>query len=486
MNLTRPFFHHARTRPDALALIASDRRITYRELAGLVLRAAAELGSRGVRPGDRVGLCLRDSPEHVVVLLAIASLGAVAVPLHWRAALGEIERLAGALEIQLALTEPDAALKLRCQTLPVNADWHRAVASREPLQTLPDDWHAPLVIAATSGSTGAPKFNQATHLQFYCGLVGFLELFALSGRHRYMSTLPLYFSGGRLGLLAHLFRGDCVILHGDLVNARDFVQAAARTEATVGFVVPSLLRELLATGDDQGLLRGLQRLVVGGSPLYAEEKRLALQKLSPNFCEMYGTAETGPISLLQAQDIDAHAGSLGQPHSLIEVEVVGDSGQALPAGESGLLRCRGPSLGTPLDVVGSAPNVGFRDGWYYTGEIASLDELGFIHLAGRATELIMRGGAKIHPAEVEAVLQQHADVLEAAVFGRRGVNNEEEVVACVVGRGPPELSALVAHCRAYLAPTKRPQRIHVLAALPKNASGKIDKQALAKWIAEQD
>ena len=135
---------------------------------------------------------------------------------------------------------------------------------------------------------------------------------------------------------------------------------------------------------------------------------------------------------------------------------------------------------------GSAPNVGFRDGWYYTGEIASLDELGYIHLAGRATELIMRGGAKIHPAEVEAVLQQHADVLEAAVFGRRGANNEEEVIACVVGRGAPELSALVAHCRTYLAPMKRPQRIHILAALPKNASGKTDKQALAKWMAEQD
>jgi len=137
-------------------------------------------------------------------------------------------------------------------------------------------------------------------------------------------------------------------------------------------------------------------------------------------------------------------------------------------------------------VAGSAPNVGFRDGWYYTGEIASLDELGFIHLAGRATELIMRGGAKIHPAEVEAVLQQHADVLEAAVFGRRGANNEEEVVACVVGRGPPELSALVAHCRTYLAPTKRPQRIHILPELPKSTSGKVHKLALARLLAERD
>src|SRR5262249_27671789 len=175
MNLTQPIFHNARTRPDALALVEGEHRVTYRELARLVLQTAAELGSRGVRPGDRVGLCLRDSREHVIALLATARLGAVAVPLHWRATRAEIERLAGALAIQLALTEPEAALKLSCPTLPVSDDWHRAVASRSPLQTLADDWNAPLVIQATSGSTGAPKFSQVTHLEFYCGIVGFFE-----------------------------------------------------------------------------------------------------------------------------------------------------------------------------------------------------------------------------------------------------------------------------------------------------------------------
>lgn len=486
MNLTQPIFHHARTQPDALALIEGDRRIAYRELADLVLRTASELAAHGVQPGDRVGLCLRDSCEHVVALLAVARMGAVAVPLHWRAARAEIERLAGALAIRLALTEPDAALKLDCPTLPVNADWHRAVASREPLPTWPDDWHAAFVIAASSGSTGAPKFSQLTHQHFYFGIAGFLDLFALSGRHRYLSTMPLYFSGGRLGLLSHLLHGDCVILYGDLVNGQDFAQAVARMEATVGFVVPSLLRDLLATADAKPRLMGLKRLVSAGAPLYAEEKRAALCDLSPNFGEMYGTAETNAISLLRSQDVESHARSVGQPHSLIEVEAVDDRDRSLPAGESGLLRCRGPSLGSPLAVAGSAPNSGFRDGWYYPGEIAALDERGYIHLAGRATELIMRGGAKIHPAEVEAMLQQHADVLEAAVFGRRGANNEEEVVACVVGRGPLELSALVAHCRTYLAPTKRPQHIHVLPELPKNASGKVDKRALAERLAGQD
>lgn len=200
---------------------------------------------------------------------------------------------------------------------------------------------------------------------------------------------------------------------------------------------------------------------------------------------MYGTAETNAISLLRSQDIDAHAGSVGQAHSLAEVEVVDARDKPLPAGEEGMLRYRGPSLASPLAVTGSPTATGFRDGWYYPGEIATLTEHGYIYLTGRASELIMRHGAKIYPAEVEAVLQQHADVLEAAVFGRRAANNEEEVIACVVGRRPLELSTLVAHCRSYLAAAKRPQRIHILAELPKNASGKVDKKALAKDMASR-
>ncbi|MGH7123594.1 MAG: AMP-binding protein, partial [Stellaceae bacterium] len=137
MNLTQPIFHHARTRPDAPALVEGDRRVTYRELAGMVLRTASELASHGVRSGDRVGLCLRDSSEHVVALLALARMGAVAVPLNWRAARAEIERLAGALEIRLALTEPEAALQLGCPMLAVGAEWHARVSAREPLSAAP-------------------------------------------------------------------------------------------------------------------------------------------------------------------------------------------------------------------------------------------------------------------------------------------------------------------------------------------------------------
>jgi acyl-coenzyme A synthetase/AMP-(fatty) acid ligase len=185
---------------------------------------------------------------------------------------------------------------------------------------------------------------------------------------------------------------------------------------------------------------------------------------------------------LRSEDIGSHASSVGQPHSLAEVQVVDDTDRPLPLGEAGKLRFRGPALASPLDEPGQPANPAFRDGWYFPGEIATLDDRGYIHLTGRVSELIMRHGAKIHPAEVEAVLQRHPDVLECAVVGHRAANNEEEVIAFLVGHRPLELAAIVAHCRTHLAPTQRPQRFHFVEALPKNSSGKVDKKALASRL----
>ncbi len=486
MNLIQPILNHARTRPHCPALIDRDREITYGELAALVLRTASHLAALGAAPGVRVGLCLRDRWEHVVALLAIARMGAVVVPLHWRATRSEISELATALSVRLVLVEPGSALDIGGTVVPVDAAWQRSLAQCEPLSGPPDAWDAPFVIAATSGSTSAPRFSIATHLQFYCGVAGFIELLSLSGHHRYLSTLPLYFSGGRLGVLTHLLRGDCVVLYGPMVDGHDYVRAAVGVGATVGFVVPSLIRDLLAMTGDNPLLPGLARLTSVGAPLFPDEKRAAKGKISSHFCDMYGTTESNPISLLPSGQIGDHAESVGQPHSLMEVQIVDGDDRPIAPGQEGTLRLRGPALASPLAVPGQPTHLGFRDGWFHPGDVARLDELGYLYLTGRHSELIIRHGVKIYPAEVEAALQRHPDVLECAVIGRRTRNNEEEVIAFLAGRRTLELGAMVAHCRTHLESTKRPQHIHFMEALPRNPSGKIDKQALAELVAQQD
>jgi acyl-coenzyme A synthetase/AMP-(fatty) acid ligase len=481
MNALAPILRYARTRPHTIALKDGGREITYRELAALTARTAAHLSAIGVVPRDRVGLRLRDTADHIIALLAVARIGAVAVPLDWRARPAENARLVAAADIEHLLVEPGSRLAAGCHCIALDAIWHRAVARAEPAAELPAEWGALLVISASSGSTGEPKLTSMTHLQYHFAMAGMFEVMGLAGRHRYLSTLPLYYSGGRNSCLAHLLRGDGVILYPNLFAGAEYADVARRENATAGVVVPSMLRQLLNSSEREARLPEAMALFCAGAPLHAEEKRAALRRLTPNFQERYGTAETLAIAVLRPGDIAERAASVGQPHSLAEIEVVDDDDRSLPDGTAGRLRCRGPGLASPLP--GPAEN-NFRGGWFYPGEIAGLDQLGYLFLQGRTAEVIIRSGAKVFPAEVEQVLLDHPDIIEAAVIGRPGAGGEEDVVAFVVSRREPWTGELLAHCRTRLTPHKVPRQIHFLPRLPKGTAGKVDKRALARFGAE--
>jgi acyl-coenzyme A synthetase/AMP-(fatty) acid ligase len=481
MNVLEPIARHARTRPHAVALVDRGRTLTYRELAGLTARSAAYLAAIGVAPGERVGLCLKDGADHVVALLAVARLGAVAVPLDWRARAAENRRLIEAARLAHLLIEPDAKPVATCHEVTLDAAWHHGVARAEPEPVRPSGWDRPFLIAASSGSTGAPKLTVMTHLQYHFAMAGMLEIMAFAGHQRYLSTLPLYYSGGRNSCLAHLLRGDSVILYPNLFSAGEYLDVARHRQATAAVVVPSVLRRLFKVDASEPLLPGVV-LFCSGAPLHAEEKCEALRRITPHFHERYGTAETLAVTVLRPADIDRHAESVGQPHSLIEVEIVDDGGQPMPDGEIGRLRYRGPGLASPWP--GEDGSQSFRDGWFYPGDVASLDECGYLYLRGRTTEVIIRSGAKIYPAEIEQVLAQHPDIVEAAVIGCGTADHEEDIVAFIATGRDPAIGELVAHCRTRLTAHKVPRQFHVLPALPKNAAGKVDKPALVRLLRE--
>jgi acyl-coenzyme A synthetase/AMP-(fatty) acid ligase len=483
MNVIGGVLHFGKTRQDAPALIEGDRTITYGELAELVRRTACHLAALGLRRGDRIGLCLKDTSDHVVALLAVAWMGGAAVPLDWRARPAENARFVAGLGLSSVLAEEDAWLADGCHVILLDAEWHHAVTRANVASELPNDWDDPFVISASSGSTGAPKFTLMTHLQYYFAVSGMFELMGLAGRHRFLCTLPLYYSGGRNSCIAHLLRGDCVVLYPSLFRPAEYLDVVNRQRITVAAIVPSMVRQLLGASGTEPLLPGLTALFSIGAPLHAEEKREAARQLTPNFCERYGTAETLAISVLRPQDFADRADSVGQPHSLAEIEIVDENDQPLPSAAVGRLRVRGPGLASPLP--GQIAETNFRNGWYYPGEIARLDGAGYIFLHGRTSDVIMRNGAKIYPAEVEGTLAEHPGVLEAAVLGHRGADNEEVVIAFVVPRGTLPVGELIAHCRMRLTPHKVPRHIHFVGQLPKNTAGKIDKIALAKRLVEE-
>jgi acyl-coenzyme A synthetase/AMP-(fatty) acid ligase len=475
LSIVDQILHFARVRPEAPALVEDERVLAYGELGAQILRTAAHLSDRGITPGERIGLCLKDSAAHLVAFLGAAQAGAVPVSLDWRATPAENAGFVEALGLRQVLVEPDA----RLAGLPLDQTWRDAVAACRPSVQHSPGWNDAFAISASSGSTGTPKFTQMTHLQYHFAVTGMLELMGLAGRHRYLSTLPLYYSGGRNSCIAHLLRGDCVILYPSLFSAREYVQVAAHHRATAAVLVPTMVRQLLAADAAEPLLPGLAVLFCTGAPLHAEEKRSALRRLTPNFHERYGAAETLVLTVLRPADMQERAGSIGQPHSLVRIEVVDEDHQPLPHGVAGQLRFRGPGLATPLP--GQPVPANFRNGWCYPGEVAQIDQSGYVFLQGRLTDVIMRSGAKIFPAEVEAVLCQHPGVVEAAVLGHQA-GAEEEVAAFVVARGALSPGELLAHCRVRLSAHKVPRQLRLVGQLPRNTSGKIDKPALLKLL----
>jgi acyl-coenzyme A synthetase/AMP-(fatty) acid ligase len=478
MNLAAPILRHARMQRQVAALVEGERTITYGELADRVVHMAGHLAKLGVVRGDQIGLCLKDDSQQVIALLASAYLGVLAVQIDSRSRPTERARILDAFPLRLAIVTADNDKGINCPKISVDSLSQLPIGDTTQTLKLTEDWDTPFATQASSGTTGLPKFTVATHLQYIFHMLSYLEVMP-PRQHRYLSTLPLYFSAGRVACLAHLLRGDTLVLHPVLFSPEEFIENVSRYSATVAFVVPSVLRQLLTmTHGHSPLLPKIDLLISGGSPFFAEEKFQVTRTLTPRFCEMYGTAASGPMSALTGEDVEDRPTSVGRPFSFVDVEIVDDDDCPLEAGATGQLRCRGPGLTSPIATAPTLTTTGFRNGWYYPGEVGMVDDLGYIFLQGRTSEVIFRGGAKIFPGEVEAVLQMHECVAEAAVVGRALSNNEQEAVAFVVLKHPSTSGELLAHCRTQLTAFKVPREIRIVAELPRNLSGKIDKRAL--------
>ncbi|HXP72908.1 MAG TPA: class I adenylate-forming enzyme family protein [Stellaceae bacterium] len=485
MNLAEAIARYAQVRPDAAALVDDERTIRYRDLDRCIRQGAARLRAVGIGAGDAVAICLGDNADHVIAFLSAARLGAISIPIDWRAPPAERARIATALGAKLALVETGAPKLGDVPSVAVDERWYAEAERQDATQAFPSEADAPLMIGLTSGTTGAVKGMLVTHRQMHARTIPF-DAILPPGPHRYFSASPLAFSAGRGYCLTHLIRGHTVVLHPPLFAADEYVESVNRAQATVGFVVPTILRALLALPEATGpLLPSLRALICAGAPTHAEEKRAALRRLTPHFYEIYGTVGTGPITLLGPRDIPEHAESAGRPHEIWQIQIVDETDRALLEGAAGRLRVRGPGAAQRLEAGSAAAGEAVRDGWYYTGDIAALDAAGFLHLKGRASDMILRGGSNIYPDEVEAVLAEHAAVADVAVVGRPSPQLGEEVVAVVVARRDVAADELIAHCRRRLSAYKLPAEIVFVQELPRTSFGKPDRKRLASSMKER-
>ena len=483
LNVADGIFHNARRRAAHPAIIEGSRSIAYAELAALIHGTAGRLRAVGAKPGDIIGVALGDTADHIVALLAIAWIGAVILPMDVRWTDDERERIAAHFGAKFILVPEGSAPFSGCEAIPVDDVWRRGVAAYDGEVDYVRRREQPLVLSLSSGTTGTPKGPLATHGHILSRLFIYAVSLNFNEADRFMAATPLYFGGGRFMTMAYLFMGASVVLKPPPYEAQDLARAINERAITSLFLVPTLLRRLLDVPKDSTPLFPRVRLLINtGSSLYPEERRRIMAELSPNFYNFYSSTEGGGISLLRPEHPDEVSLSVGQTVFGTEAQVVDDDHRQVAAGTVGRIRYRGGSVADGFYRNPEESAAAFHDGWYYPGDLGYFDAKGFLYLAGRSKDMIIRAGVNIYPAEIEQTLLTNPGVSDAAVVGWPSHERGEEIAAFVVRRGEVSEQDLVDHCRRSLAPYKVPRGIFFVDELPKGGMGKVLKPKLVESL----
>jgi len=482
-NITRYAMHFAGN----AAIVDGDRTISYAEMFAMIAEAEARLLAEGLAEGDRVGLTVRDDVSHLILYIAAARLGIATMSLDWRSSSEEIDRYATECGLRLLVTDRSHKTRTRVPALAFERRWLDTTTAAPDWQSAPAQGGDMLfTIALSSGTTGRPVPAFITHRMVTATQTRNVVNFGRPFNFRCLNVTPLSFIAARSYCLFHFLGASTVVLRRPLFSAKELVDMVRELEISSLFLVPTPIRALLDLPPlgDGVLFPSVKVLTISAAQTSAEEKRLIVERITPNVVELYGTSAVGNISVLHGFEVQTKAESVGRPTMGNEVHVVDSAGRPLPPGEVGLICCLAPSHLADLNVEhtppadGPPPPTGWA--WYYPGEIGQFDAEGYLYLKGRISDIIIRGGANVYPAEIEDVLHRHPAVREAAVVGKPDRALGEIVVAFVIAEDTVDADALRRHCRERLVADKVPTEFILVDDLPRTSVGKVRKHELAR------
>jgi O-succinylbenzoic acid--CoA ligase len=467
----------AAARPQGTAIETPRGRWSYEQLHRAARFAAAELSARGAGPGARVAIALPAGLEFAQALHACLLLGAVAVPIDPRLTDGERETIAAgcALRVEEPMGEPPAASASASTpaSAPESASSPDPVsAATAPLIAARHDLDATAVIIHTSGTTSAPRPVELTYGNILWSALGSAVALGVDPRERWLCALPLSHVGGLSILLRSAIYATTAVVH-ERFEADRVLHALREERITLVSLVATTLARLL----DAGLADppALRCALTGGGPVPAALVERARQAgvpvgLTYGLTETCSQVTTTPAAEIRAGGLDGGDGERGETFSL----------NAGPP-----LICTRVQINSYEEILVQGPTVApgalSPDGWLHTGDLGALDEHGRLLVTGRKADTIVSGGENVAPAEVEAVLEAHPAVLEAAVLGRSDEQWGEAVTAIVLLRPGERLDTeqLRAHCASALAPYKVPKEFTLRAEpLPRTRSGKLLRREL--------
>jgi len=500
---------------EAVVDVADGARLSYRELDDAVDAVARGLYARGVQRGDRVGIWAPNCVAWFLVQYASARVGAILVNINpayrtheldyvlrqagvgtlisaqsfktsdYRAMIEEVRGQLSALEDVIYISDPtwDALL----------ADGAAATSEQIAERSATLSFDDPINIQYTSGTTGFPKGATLSHHNilnngFFVG-----ELCGYSEADRICVPVPFYHCFGMvMGNLASTTHGACVVIPAPGFDALATLEAVQREKCTSLYGVPTMfIAELAHPAFGDYDLSSLRTGIMAGSPCPVEVmKRVVSDMHMPEVTICYGMTETSPVSTQTRSDdsLDRRVSTVGRVHPHLEIKVIDpDNDLPVPVGEPGELCTRGYSVMSGYwDEPGKTDEV-LVDGWMHTGDMAVLDDEGYLSIVGRIKDMVIRGGENVYPREIEEFLYTHPDIVDAQVIGVPDEKYGEELMAWVRLRGDvPALTAesLREFCSGKLAHYKVPRYVHVVEEFPMTVTGKIRKVQMREEAVE--
>ena len=500
---------------EALVVRSQWYRATYRQLWESTTALARALMAVGIKPGDRVGIWSPNRWEWVVTQFATARAGAVLVNINPAYKTAELEyalRQSGTKLLLLArhfraanYVEMLDAVRPNCPQLEhvviLDGEWDAllergqevselALAERESALQFDD----PINIQYTSGTTGFPKGATLSHHNILNNGFFIGEALKLSSSDRVCIPVPFYHCFGMvLGNLACTTHGACMVIPGEAFDPTLALETVQAERCTALYGVPSMFIAELALPDFVTFdLSTLRTGIMAGSPCPVEVmKRVQSEMHMTEVTICYGMTETSPVSTQSATDdpLDKRVRTVGRVHPHVEVKIVNpETGAIVARGEKGELCTRGYSvmLGYWSDESATATAIDAA-GWMHTGDLATMDDEGYVNIVGRIKDMIIRGGENIYPREIEEFLYTHPAVQDAQVIGIPSERYGEEVMAWIIPRpgSTPTAEDIIAYCKGRISSYKHPRFVKFVDSYPMTVTGKIQKFRMREMAVQE-
>lgn len=499
MNIARILTKNVDRYPQKVALVDGEKRCSYQELNRRVNQLGNALLANGIEKGDRVGLLLPNCKEFLESFFALAKIGAITVPINFRLVGKEISYILNNSEVkavifsnnfQELILKTKENFKTVKNLIVVGGEESNIVGYESFIESGSED--EPKVdvrtdditlILYTSGTTGFPKGAMLSHGNLHWNSVDINCHHGFHTEDVSFILLPLFHTAAlNFQAIPVLQVGGTVVL-GQRYSPREILKIFKEERITSTFLLIFMWKEISELPNIANYKISSMRLMIsGGAPTPIQVIEKLQQIFQSEYVLDFGMTEAGLICTLDNKDIVRKNTSIGKASMFVDLKIINDQGREVSVGEVGEIVVKGPAVTPGYFKSSQATKEAFKGGWFHSGDLAKLDEEGFVYIVDRKKGMIKSGGENVYSREVENVLESHPKILEAAVIGIPDKKWDEVVKAFVVLRPGEQMTPeeVVSYCGEHLAGFKKPKHVQFISSLPRNAVNRVMKDVLKK------